>query len=76
MLGQNTVACPGGFSYDAGDVMSALVAIVCDNCGDVGTVGPTPHEARAELVAWTRRHGQDLCPLCQLIAHARERLED
>jgi hypothetical protein len=55
--------------------MSALVAIVCDECGDVGTVGPTPHEARAELVAWTRRHGHDLCPLCRLVAEAHDRFE-
>lgn len=54
--------------------MSAQVAIVCDHCGDLGTVGSTPHHARATLSGWTRRHGLDLCPLCRIIAENRARL--
>lgn len=52
--------------------MSALVAIVCDSCGDVGTVGATPSDARAELPSWGRRQGMDLCPLCRLISEGLE----
>jgi hypothetical protein len=58
-----------------GGEMSALVVIVCDKCGDTGTVGHTPHEARAGLSAWARRGGLDLCPLCRLLAEAHDRLE-
>lgn len=54
--------------------MSALVVIVCDLCGDHGTVGHTPQEARAELSAWTRRQGLDLCPLCTLLSESQARL--
>lgn len=54
--------------------MSALVVIVCDQCGDHGNVGHTPHEARSELEAWTRRHGLDLCPLCSLLIASQERM--
>lgn len=54
--------------------MSARVAIVCDQCGDVGTVGSTPNDARAVLAGWTRRHGMDLCTLCRFIADSRTRL--
>jgi hypothetical protein len=54
--------------------MSALVVIVCDSCGDQGTVGSTPQEARAALDSWTRRRGLDLCPLCRLLNDSRERL--
>lgn len=54
--------------------MSALVVIVCDQCGDHGTVGQTPQEARAELSAWSRESGLDLCPLCTLLAQAKQRL--
>jgi hypothetical protein len=54
--------------------MSALVAIVCDDCGDVGTVATTPQDARAELSGWARRRGRDLCPLCRLLADSRDRL--
>lgn len=61
-------------SRDEGDVMSALVVIVCDSCGDQGTVGTTPQEARAALDSWTRRRGLDLCPLCRLLTDSREEL--
>ena len=54
--------------------MSALVVIVCDQCGDAGTIGHTPQEARADLTGWTRRHGLDLCPLCRLVAESEERM--
>ncbi|MGH8774747.1 MAG: hypothetical protein ACRDWI_06110 [Jiangellaceae bacterium] len=54
--------------------MSALVVIVCDQCGDTGSLGHTPTEARAEPSAWTRRRGKDLCPLCRLVAESEERL--
>lgn len=54
--------------------MSALVVIVCDQCGDTGSLGHTPKEARAEQSAWGRRHGKDLCPLCRLLAESEERL--
>lgn len=54
--------------------MSAQAAIVCDHCGDLGTVGSTPHDARAVLSGWTRRHGMDLCPLCRFIADSRARM--
>ena len=54
--------------------MSALVVIVCDQCGDTGTLGHTPHEARAELSSWARRGGLDLCPLCRLLAESEERI--
>ncbi|MGH3922574.1 MAG: hypothetical protein ACRDTT_06850 [Pseudonocardiaceae bacterium] len=58
-----------------GGEMSALVVIVCDQCGDTGTMGHTPHEARAELSAWARRGGLDLCPLCRLLTESHDRLE-
>lgn len=49
--------------------VTALVAIVCDQCGDVGMpVGATPHEARAELPGWSRRNGLDICPMCRIIS--------
>ena len=51
--------------------MTAQVAIVCDRCGDIGTVGPTPQDARAALPDWVRRHGEDLCPVCRAIDDAR-----
>ncbi|PSL05200.1 hypothetical protein CLV30_10465 [Haloactinopolyspora alba] len=54
--------------------MSAQVAIVCDQCGDLGNVGSTPHDARTVLNGWSRRHGMDLCPLCRMIAESRTRL--
>ncbi|WP_157552467.1 hypothetical protein [Jiangella gansuensis] len=54
--------------------MSAQVAIVCDQCGDLGTVGSTPERARSVLSGWSRWHGQDLCPLCRFIAQNRARL--
>lgn len=53
--------------------MSALVVIVCDQCGDTGAIGQTPQEARASLSAWSRQHGLDLCPLCRLLAESEER---
>lgn len=55
--------------------MSAQVVIVCDVCGDHGSVGSSPQDARAELKAWTRRQGLDLCPLCRLVSEAQQRLE-
>jgi len=54
--------------------MSALVVIVCDLCGDHGSVGKTPQEARDELDSWTRKNGLDLCPLCRLLTESRSRL--
>ncbi|HSI92167.1 MAG TPA: hypothetical protein VK925_01645 [Jiangellaceae bacterium] len=54
--------------------MSALVVIVCDLCGDQGTVGRTPKEARSALESWSRRRGLDLCPLCRLLTESRERM--
>jgi hypothetical protein len=54
--------------------MSALVVIVCDLCGDQGNVGNSPHEARADMSAWSRRQGMDLCPLCTLLSQSHERL--
>lgn len=57
-----------------GGTMSAQVAIVCDECGDLGNVGSTPHDARAILDSWARRHGMDLCPLCRFIAESRVRM--
>lgn len=53
--------------------MSALVAIVCDSCGDIGTTGVTPSDARTELPAWGRRQGMDLCPLCRLLSDGLDR---
>src|SRR5699024_4500863 len=53
--------------------MTAQVAIVCDRCGDIGTVGPTPQEARDALPHWIRRRGQDLCPVCRAIDEAMRR---
>lgn len=53
--------------------MSALVVIVCDQCGDTGTVGHTPQEARGGLSAWSRHQGLDLCPLCRLLTELQER---
>lgn len=53
--------------------MTALVAIVCDRCGDIGTVGPTPQDARAALPHWVRRHGEDMCPVCRTIDDGRRR---
>ena len=53
--------------------MSALVAIVCDQCGDVGTIGVTPNDARGDLVGWSRRQGRDLCPLCRLVGESLDR---
>ena len=54
--------------------MSALVAIVCDECGDAGTPAPTATEARATLSQWVRRDGRDLCPLCRLVEESHERM--
>lgn len=54
--------------------MSAHVVIVCDVCGDHGSVGRTPQEARDELTSWSRRNGLDLCPLCRLVSEAHERV--
>ena len=53
--------------------MSAQIAIVCDHCGDIGPIGPTPQEARAELRGWVRKHGLDMCPLCHFILDSRVR---
>lgn len=54
--------------------MSAVVVIVCDECGDIGPVGRTATDARAALTHWARRDGRDLCPLCWLIQTAHERI--
>lgn len=54
--------------------MSAQVAIVCDQCGDLGTVASTPQHARGILNGWSRSHGMDLCPLCRFIADSRTRM--
>jgi hypothetical protein len=54
--------------------MSARVAIICDQCGDLGTVASTPHDARAVLSGWIRRRGLDVCPLCRFIADSRTRM--
>jgi hypothetical protein len=54
--------------------MSAVVVIVCDECGDPGTTGRTATDARAELVHWARRDGRDLCPLCRLVEESHERI--
>lgn len=56
--------------------MSALVVIVCDVCGDHGTVGHTPQEARAGLNSWTRRRSLDVCPLCRLVLESHDRLSE
>lgn len=53
--------------------MTAQVAIVCDKCGDIGTVGPTPQEAREALPDWVRRRGEDFCPVCRAVDDARHR---
>jgi hypothetical protein len=54
--------------------MSAVVVIVCDECGDPGTTGRTATDARAELEQWARRDGRDLCPLCRLVEESHERI--
>jgi hypothetical protein len=54
--------------------MSAVVVIVCDECGDQGTTGRTASDARSELSLWARRDGRDLCPLCRLIEEAHKRI--
>jgi hypothetical protein len=61
---------PGMCGYAV--LVTALVAIVCDGCGDVGMpVGSTPPEARAGLKGWVRRNGRDMCPLCRIVTEAR-----
>lgn len=48
--------------------VTALVAIACDRCGDVGwPVGSTPQLTRAALPGWSRRNGLDECPLCRIV---------
>jgi hypothetical protein len=59
---------------DVEEPMSAVVVIVCDECGDAGTTGRTATDARAELKHWARRDGRDLCPLCRLIEESHERI--
>jgi hypothetical protein len=54
--------------------MSSMVVIVCDECGDTGTIGRTATDARAALTHWARRDGRDLCPLCRLVEDSRERI--
>lgn len=54
--------------------MSAQVVIVCDLCGDHGSVGTTPQQARDALDSWTRKNGLDLCPLCRLLTESRARM--
>jgi hypothetical protein len=54
--------------------MSAVVVIVCDECGDPGTTGRTATDARAALEYWARRDGRDLCPLCRLVEESHERI--
>lgn len=63
----------GWFDDSGMERMTAQVAIVCDRCGDIGTVGPTPQEARDALPDWIRRRGADLCPVCRAIDDARGR---
>lgn len=48
--------------------VTALVAIACDRCGDIGwPVGTTPQLTRAALPGWSRSNGLDVCPLCHVV---------